>query len=131
MNVSSRTQRFAAVAIALSLQFTAAVAWAQTAAVVAAQPATQDSSVVTYLRDTFSFSGEFRSRVEGGFGNDFALPPRDVYVLTRTRLGLAFKPTSWLRFYGEAQDARAMFYKVTPGTSVDRSEEHTSELQSL
>ena len=119
MNGCSRTQRLAAVAIALSLQFTAAVAWSQTAAVVAAQPATQDSSVVTYLRDTFSFSGEFRSRVEGGFGNDFALTPRDVYVLTRTRLGLAFKPTSWLRFYGEAQDARAMFYKVPPGTSVD------------
>src|ERR1019366_6460502 len=119
MNVCSRTQPFAAVAIALSLQFTAAVARSQTAAAVDAQPVTQDSSVVKYLRDTFSFSGEFRSRLEGGFGNDFALTPRDVYVLTRTRLGLAFKPTSWLRFYGEAQDARAMFYKVPPGASVD------------
>jgi hypothetical protein len=117
MNVSSRTQRIAAVSIALSLHFTAALAWTQTAAVVAAQPATQGSSVVKYLRDTFSFSGEFRSRVEGGFGNDFALTPRDVYALTRTRLGLAFKPTPWLRFYGEAQDARAMFYKVPPSTS--------------
>src|ERR1035437_3569 len=119
MNVCSRTQPFAAVAIALSLQFTAALARPRRRPAVAAQPVTQDSSVVKYLRDTFSFSGEFRSRLEGGFGNDFALTPHDVYVLTRTRLGLSFKPTPWLRFYGEAQDARAMFYKVTPGTSVD------------
>jgi hypothetical protein len=73
--------------------------------------------VVKYLRDTFSFTGEVRSRVEGGFGNDLALTPRDVYALLRTRLGLAFKPTPWLRFYGEAQDARAMFYKIPPSTS--------------
>ena len=65
------------------------------------------------------FTGEFRSRWEGGLGTDFALAPRDSYVLTRARLGLAFKPSPWLRFFGEAQDARAMFYKVTPGASVD------------
>ncbi len=119
MRVCSRSLHFAAVAIALSVQFTAAVAWSQTTAGAAPESAAPGSPVVKYLRDTFSFTGEFRSRWEGGLGTDFALTPRDSYVLTRTRLGLAFKPTSWMRFFGEVQDARAMFYKVTPGTSID------------
>jgi hypothetical protein len=119
MNANFRTPLCAAVAVALSLQFTAAVAWSQTAAGAAAVSSTDGSPVVKYLRDTFTFTGEIRTRVEGGFGNDFALSPRDVYLLTRTRLGLAYKPTPWLRFFGEAQDARAMFYKTVPGTGID------------
>jgi hypothetical protein len=31
---------------------------------------------------------------------------------------VAFKPTSWLRFYGETQDSRVLFYKVNPSSSV-------------
>jgi hypothetical protein len=106
MNACLRTRSLAATAIA----FTCAVAWCQAPA--AAPPA------VKHLRDTFSFTGEFRGRFEGGFGNDFATSPRDAYALTRTRLGLAFKPTPWLRLFAEAQDARAMFYKTVPGSSV-------------
>jgi len=119
MNANFRTPPCAAVAVALSLQFTAAAAWSQTTAGAAAASAIEGSPVMKYLRDTFSFTGEIRTRFEGGFGNDFALSPRDAYLLTRTRLGLAYKPTPWLRFFGEAQDARAVFYKTVPGTSVD------------
>lgn len=113
MNVCFRTRARPFVALALS----AALAWSQSTA--AADSAPRSSSLARYLHDTFSFTGEFRSRWEGGIGADFALTPRDSYVLTRTRLGLAFKPTPWLRFIAEAQDARAMFYKVMPGTGVD------------
>jgi alginate export protein len=117
MNVCLRARAGAVVVLALLLQFTASLAWSQTTA--DAGSTTQGSSVVRYFRDTFSFTGEFRSRWEGGLGTDFALTPRDSYLLTRIRLGLAFKPTPWLRFFAETQDARAMFYKVTPGTGVD------------
>ena len=113
-----RTRDIATVAIALSLQLTATSAWSQTAAGAAGESAAEGSPVMDYLRKTISFSGEFRSRWEGGVGKDFAATPRDSYVLTRTRLGFGFAPTSWLRFFAQAQDARAMFYKVTPSTTV-------------
>jgi Alginate export len=113
MNVCFGARAWAVVALALS----PALAWSQPTA--DAGSITQSSSLTRYLRDVFSFTGEFRSRWEGGLGTDFALTPRDSYVLTRVRLGLAFKPTPWLRFFAETQDARAMFYRVTPGTGVD------------
>ena len=117
MSVSFRTRSQVGVVLALSLEFAAALAWCQPTA--DADPTIPGSSLARYLSDTFSFTGEFRSRWEGGLGTDFALTPRNSYVLTRMRLGLAFKPTPWLRFFAETQNARAMFYKVTPGTGVD------------
>jgi hypothetical protein len=92
---------------------------ASVAATDAKRPSAEGSSPADYLKRTFSFTGEIRTRWEGGLGSDFALTPRDSYLLTRTRLGIAYRPFSWMRFFAEAQDSRAMFYKVTPGTSVD------------
>jgi alginate export protein len=57
------------------------------------------------------FSGEFRLRWEesgaSGFNN-----PEDSYLLGRTRFDLAIKPLPWLKFFGQAQDARAYFQNV-------------------
>jgi hypothetical protein len=72
-----------------------------------------------YLERTFTISGQIRERWEGTEGSNFTVTPADSYVLSRIRLGLAYKPTSWLRFFGEAMDSRAMFYKISPPSSVD------------
>jgi hypothetical protein len=67
----------------------------------------------------FVFTGSLRVRLESTQGSNFAVTTANAYTLTRTRLGLAFQPFSWLRLFGEAADDRAEFYKVTPTTSVD------------
>ncbi|MGA2114236.1 MAG: alginate export family protein [Bryobacteraceae bacterium] len=115
----------AGLAVAFSLYHPGNLGRAQTtappsAAVADTKTSSGDSfSLLDYLKQTITFSGEIRTRWEGGLGSDFALTPASSYVLTRTRLGLAYRPLSWLRFFGEAQDARVLFYKVSPGTSLD------------
>jgi Alginate export len=76
------------------------------------------SGLKDYLARTFQIQGSVRARFESTQG-DFSLTPADAYVLTRIRLGLAFQPTPWLRFYGEAADARAEFYKAIPAAGID------------
>jgi len=67
----------------------------------------------------FVFTGSLRVRLESTRGSDFSLTTANAYTLTRTRMGLAFQPLSWLRLFGEAADDRAEFYKAAPGTGVD------------
>ena len=81
-----------------------------------AKPASTDTK--TYLERTITITGSARARWEATRGSDFSLTTADSYLATRVRLGVAFQPVPWLRFYGEAQDARALFYKVNPGTGV-------------
>jgi hypothetical protein len=71
-----------------------------------------------YLERTFTISGQIRERWEGGYGSNFAITPAESYVLSRIRVGLAYKPVSWLRFFGETQDSRALFYQKSPTNSV-------------
>ena len=52
------------------------------------------------------FSGELRERFEGYEGGGFKANSTNDYDLQRIRLGVHLKPTSWLRFYVELQDAR-------------------------
>ena len=73
----------------------------------------------SYMERTFTIEGSLRARWEATQGSNFSVTPSDSYMLTRIRLGLGFAPTPWLRFFGEAMDARAEFYKVTPPSSVD------------
>jgi Alginate export len=78
-------------------------------------PAAFDRKPSEYLNERLpqwlQFSGEFRLRWEesreSGFNN-----PQDSYLLGRTRFDLAIKPLPWLKFFGEAQDARAYFQNV-------------------
>jgi hypothetical protein len=79
--------------------------------------ATPSEGIKAFLERTVKFQGSVRARWEGGYGSDFALTPADSYGLTRIRLGVAFQPTSFLRLYGEGQDARAEFYKTVPSSS--------------
>lgn len=80
---------------------------------------TSDEAPRGFFSRSFKFSGQLRERWEATQGPSFTtLTPAGSYVLSRIRLGVAFRPTSWLRFYGEAQDARAIFYKTSPGNSI-------------
>ncbi len=63
------------------------------------------------LPSWLQFSGEFRMRFEqsgsSGFNN-----PEDDYLLGRTRFNVSIQPESWLKFFGQTQDARAFFQNV-------------------
>jgi hypothetical protein len=83
---------------------------------VDSQPGATDKR--TYLERTITVTGSARARWEATRGSDLSLTTADSYLVTRVRLGVAFQPVPWLRFYGEAQDARALFYKVNPGAGV-------------
>jgi Alginate export len=52
------------------------------------------------------FTGELRERFEGYTGGSFKANTSNDYDLQRIRLGMRITPTSWIRFYVEAQDAR-------------------------
>jgi len=82
---------------------------------VADPPAFIDRKPSDYLNERLpswlTFSGEFRLRFEhagsSGFNN-----PEEGFLLGRTRLNLAVQPLHWLKFFGQAQDARAYFQNV-------------------
>ncbi len=57
------------------------------------------------------FSGEFRERFEGYSGGSFKHKSTNDYDLQRTRLGMEIKPTNWVQFYVEMQDARVFGIK--------------------
>jgi hypothetical protein len=86
-----------------------------------ATPVTTETSegLKGFLARTIRVRGSVRSRWEATQGSDFTLTPADSYLLTRIRLGIAFQPTSFLRFFAETQDARATGYKTVPPSSVD------------
>jgi hypothetical protein len=54
------------------------------------------------------FDAEFRSRFEGYTGGSFKPNSTDAYILTRLKIGLTIRPTSWFRLFGEGMDARAI-----------------------
>ena len=71
-----------------------------------------------YFERTFTITGQIRERWEGPEGKNFTVTPADSYVLSRLRLGLWYRPLTWIRFYGEAQDSRALFYDKSPSSAV-------------
>lgn len=58
------------------------------------------------------FSGEFRERFEGYDGGSFKHKSTNDDDLQRIRLGMEIKPTNWVQFYIEMQDARV--FGITP-----------------
>jgi hypothetical protein len=59
------------------------------------------------LPSWISFGLEERFRAEGMENQSFKLNDNDNYLLNRWRFAMVIKPTSWLRFVGQMQDARA------------------------
>jgi Alginate export len=70
-----------------------------------------------HLPKWLSFDGEYRARLEQGLtGKLFYANTADTYFLNRVRLGVTVRPSPWLKFHAEGQDARA-FDKNPPRTS--------------
>jgi hypothetical protein len=59
------------------------------------------------------FTAGYRVRWEGYTSGNFVPGSSDDYLLTRFRLGISLKPTSWFKVYAELQDADA-FWKKGP-----------------
>lgn len=59
------------------------------------------------------FTAGYRARFEGYSAGSFRAGNSDYYLLTRLRLGISIKPTTWLKSYVELQDATA-FWKDQP-----------------
>src|SRR5215469_17907018 len=63
------------------------------------------------------FDGEYRARLEAGLtGKLFQPNDSDTYFLNRFLFGVTVRPSTWLAFRAQGQDARA-FYKNPPETS--------------
>jgi hypothetical protein len=60
------------------------------------------------LPSWLQFNGEYRDRLERSGGIGF-LPQADTYDLSRLRLELVIRPSAWLTFVGETQDAEVFF----------------------
>jgi hypothetical protein len=60
------------------------------------------------LPSWLQFSGEERARAEGNIGIGFK-DSTDRYLLNRLRLNMKVKPTTWLNFNFQAQDARSFW----------------------
>jgi len=72
----------------------------------------------SYLERTVKISAQIRARWEATDGSNFAATTADSWLLTRTRLGVDYKPKSWLNFFGQIQDSRVMFYHTRPSGSI-------------
>ncbi|HEY7387499.1 MAG TPA: alginate export family protein [Bryobacteraceae bacterium] len=71
------------------------------------------SAVNRRMPEWLCFTLGYRTRYEGYSGANFELHSSDSYLLTRFRLGMMVSPVSWLKVYGELQDADA-FGKTPP-----------------
>jgi hypothetical protein len=60
------------------------------------------------------FSGEYRARVEGFSGGAFKNNNSDLYFLHRFRINMSVKPTPWLKFQFQGQDARVFAKTAKP-----------------
>lgn len=69
-----------------------------------------------YFQRTFQLSGSIRERWEATDG-PFSTTPADSYLVSQIRLGLLYKPMSWLHFFAQAQDVRVLFYRTTPSNA--------------
>ncbi len=66
------------------------------------------------------FHFEFRTRFEARQGVSFGRDPNSEFPLLRTRVGVDYHPTPWMRWSALAQDSRAPFYgSPAPGTLRD------------
>jgi hypothetical protein len=65
-----------------------------------------------------SLSLEFRSRLEHRQSQTFGFDPDRSADFVRTRVGLAWKPVSWLKIAAKMQDARAPFFGANATNTV-------------
>jgi hypothetical protein len=83
-------------------------AFAQTTQSTALKSFSPSEEVNSVLPSWIKFGGEYRARFEGYTGGSFKEDSTDSYMLSRLKLNVTIKPTSWLTFFGEGYDARAI-----------------------
>ena len=69
--------------------------------------------VSNHTEGKLKVSFEFRTRYEDRTGVSFGKDPEQSPLLIRTRLGISYRPYSWIRFSGMVQDARAPLWGRT------------------
>ena len=62
--------------------------------------------------------GQVRGRFESPSGTSLTNNSPDAYYASRIRVDLGLKPTKWLRFFAEAQDARVGAYNSAPAPAT-------------
>jgi len=67
-----------------------------------------------HLPTWLNIGGELRTRLESVSGGEFRHDNDDLYVLTRVRLNLGVKPTDWLKFQFQGQDAQVFGKDTNP-----------------
>lgn len=70
--------------------------------------------VQTYLPTWLELGGQVRGRMEGPFGVGLTPGLDDVYYASRMRFDVGVRPASWIRFFAQAQDSRALGYDSGP-----------------
>ena len=82
----------------------------------------QERSLLTNTLDLpnwLTINAQARERIEGQHGVGYVDDNDQNFMLHRYRFGVGVTPTGWLRFYGEAQDARVSG-DTTDSTTRDR-----------
>jgi hypothetical protein len=69
------------------------------------------------LPDWLQVGGLYRARFEGFLNRNFRDDDTDVHFLNRLRVDLTIRPTRWMRFVLEGQDARIYFNQSVPSSS--------------
>jgi len=85
----------------------AATAWGQTAAAPSPQVFSPAAEVNSVLPSWLTFSGLYRARFEGYVGGSYAPDSTAAYMLSQLQLAFTIDPVSWLKVYGQGEDARA------------------------
>ena len=70
------------------------------------------------LPSWIQLGGQIRERFEAPSGMTMINSTQQDYDASRIRIDLGIKPTSWLRFFAEAQDARTGGYSVSPAPTT-------------
>ena len=113
----SRLSRFRLGLAAALLIFPSAIGWAGSGTLAKSTPIParqSDPNLLSFWDGKLVFDLEERIRGEGRENNrDFDSSTHDdnddSWLLNRFRIGLAFKPVSWLTIYGQTQDSREAF----------------------
>lgn len=76
-----------------------------------------DWSPAEKLPKWLQLGGQIRGRVENPSGTSLLNSASDTYYLSRLRFDLGVRPTKWLRFFIQTQDARVAGYNSNPAPS--------------
>lgn len=77
-----------------------------------------DAPKETKLPSWLELGGQIRGRFEDPSGSNVSNENSDGYYLSRIRVDLGIRPSSWLRFFVEAQDARVGGYNTSPAPNT-------------